>query len=62
MAGKKSEFDGDGKAEIPVPSPWGLGILKLSGSTPSAPMMAPNGTRFGGHGDHPERYSRPSGP
>ena len=48
MAAKKSDFDGDGIAEIPVTSPWGIGILKLSGSTLSAPMMAPNGTRFGG--------------
>src|ERR671932_173309 len=48
MAGKTSDFDGDGKAEIPVSSPWGIGILKLSGNTLTAPMMAPNGTRFGG--------------
>ena len=48
MAAKRSDFDGDGSAEIPVTSPWGIGILKLSGSTLSAPMMAPNGTRFGG--------------
>src|SRR5262245_30514085 len=48
MAGKKSDFDGDGKAEIPVTSPWGIGILKLSGNTLTSPMMAPNGTRFGG--------------
>src|SRR2546423_617355 len=48
MAGKKSDFDGDGIAEIPVTSPWGMGILKLSGNTLTAPMMAPNGTRFGG--------------
>ena len=48
MAGKTSDFDGDGKAEIPVTSPWGIGILKLSGNTLTAPMMAPNGTRFGG--------------
>ena len=43
-----SDFDGDGRAEILVTSPWGIGILKLSGSTLTAPMMAPNGTRFGG--------------
>ncbi|MBV9999256.1 MAG: VCBS repeat-containing protein [Verrucomicrobia bacterium] len=43
-----ADFDGDGKKEILVTSPWGLGILKLSGSTMSAPMMQPNGTRFGG--------------
>lgn len=48
MAGKKSDFDGDRVAEIPVVSPWGIGILKLSGNMLSAPMMAPNGTRFGG--------------
>ena len=48
MAGIKSDFDGDGRAEILVTSPWGIGILKLSGSTLNAPMMAANGTRFGG--------------
>ena len=48
MASKKSDFDGDGFAEIPVSSPWGIGILKLSGNTLSAPMMAANSTRFGG--------------
>ena len=31
MAGIKSDFDGDGRAEILVTSPWGIGILKLSG-------------------------------
>src|SRR5262249_46133121 len=48
MPAKKGDFDGDGSAEIPVSSPWGLGLLKLSGSTLSAPIMAANGTRFGG--------------
>jgi hypothetical protein len=48
MAGKRSDFDGDGMAEIPVTSPWGIGILRLSGNTLTAPMMAPNGTPFGG--------------
>ncbi|MGB9169770.1 MAG: VCBS repeat-containing protein, partial [Nitrososphaeraceae archaeon] len=43
-----ADYDGDGRAEILVTSPWGIGILKLSGSTLTAPMMAPNGTRFGG--------------
>jgi len=47
MVGKKSDFDGDGKAEIPVTSPWEIGILKLSDNTLTSPMMAPNGTRFG---------------
>jgi len=48
LFGPIADYDGDGKAEILVTSPWGLGILKLSGSTLTAPMMAPNGTRFGG--------------
>jgi hypothetical protein len=48
MDGKKSDFDGDGVAEIPVTSPWGIGLLRLSGNTLTAPMMAPNGTRFDG--------------
>src|SRR4051812_10657399 len=48
MTSKKSDFDGDRIAEIPVTSPWGIGILKMSGSTLTASMMAPNGTRFGG--------------
>ena len=48
MAAKKGDFDGDGLAEIPVSSPWGIGLLKLSGATLSSPIMAANGTRFGG--------------
>ncbi len=46
--GAVGDFDGDGKDEILVTSPWGIGILKLSGSTMEVPMMAANGTRFGG--------------
>jgi subtilase family protein/VCBS repeat protein len=46
--GSRGDYDGDGQAEILVTSPWGLGILELSGSTMAAPMMQPNGTRFGG--------------
>jgi hypothetical protein len=46
--GPAGDFDGDGHAELVVTSPWGLGILKQNGSTMAAPMMAPNGTRFGG--------------
>ena len=46
---KHGDFDGDGRSEIPVNSPWGIGILKLSGGTLCrSPMMQPNGTRFGG--------------
>jgi hypothetical protein len=46
--GPVGDFDGDGQTEIMINSPWGLGILKLSGGTFTVPMMAPNGTRFGG--------------
>ena len=46
--GPAADYDGDGHAELLVTSPWGIGILKLAGSTLAAPMMAPNGTRFGG--------------
>jgi len=48
MTARRADFDGDGRAEIPVTSPWGLGILELSGSSLTAPSMQPNGTRFGG--------------
>ncbi len=48
MTRTQCDFDGDGHADIPVKSPWGIGILKLSGGTLNALMMAPNGTRFGG--------------
>jgi acyl-CoA hydrolase len=46
--GPASDYDGDGRDELLVASPWGLGILELSGGTLAAPIMAPNGTRFGG--------------
>jgi hypothetical protein len=46
--GPAADFDGDGHAELLISSPWGLGILKMAGNTMSAPMMQPNGTRFGG--------------
>ena len=45
--GPVADYDGDGHAEILITSPWGIGILKLSGNTLTAPMMAPNGTQFG---------------
>jgi FG-GAP-like repeat len=44
---QRADFDGDGRAEILISSPWGLGILELSGTTLSAPTMQPNGTRLG---------------
>ena len=46
--GPVADFDGDGRAEIFITSPWGIGILKWSGTTLISPMMAANGTRFGG--------------
>ncbi|HZK05011.1 MAG TPA: S8 family serine peptidase [Actinomycetaceae bacterium] len=46
--GPVGDYDGDGRAEIMIGSPWGIGMLELSGSTLAAPVMAPNGTRFGG--------------
>jgi hypothetical protein len=46
--GEAGDYDGDHHAEILVTSPWGIGVLKMSGSTMTAPMMKPNGTRFGG--------------
>lgn len=46
--GPVGDFDGDGRDEFMISSPWGLGMLKLSGSTLTAVMMSPNGTRFGG--------------
>lgn len=46
--GPVGDFDGDGCDEIMISSPWGLGMLKLSGNSFAAVMMAANGTRFGG--------------
>ncbi|WP_267470624.1 hypothetical protein [Nocardia abscessus] len=31
-AKQRTDFDGDGHAEILIPSPWGLGVLKLTGA------------------------------
>jgi hypothetical protein len=42
------DFDGDGKAEVLISSPWGIGILKMEGGALSAPVMAANGDRFPG--------------
>jgi hypothetical protein len=46
--GPVGDFNGDGVPEILISSPWGIGILKLTGNTFTVLMMAPNGTRFGG--------------
>jgi Subtilase family/FG-GAP-like repeat len=45
---RSGDFDGDGRAEFLITSPWGLGILEQAGATMAAPTMKPNGTRFGG--------------
>jgi len=46
--GIAGRYAGGPQAGILVTSPWGIGTLTLSGSTLSAPMMQPNGARFGG--------------
>ena len=46
--GPPADYDGDGRAETLIVSPWGIGILEEAGTTMAAPMMQPNGTRFGG--------------
>jgi hypothetical protein len=48
MTARHADFDGDGRAEIPVSSPWGLGILEYANGSLTAPTMQPNGSRFGG--------------
>ena len=45
--GPAMDIDGDGRDEIVVASPWGIGILRLAGDSGDALMLAPNGTRFG---------------
>jgi hypothetical protein len=48
LSQRVGDVDGDGQTEILVTSSWGIGILKRTGSTMTAPMMAPNGSWFGG--------------
>lgn len=43
-----ADVDGDGRPELVVTSPWGLGILKYSGSGLTSICMVPNGTAVGG--------------
>lgn len=42
------DLDGDGRPELLVISPWGIGVLEVAGGTLACPWLAPNGTRFGG--------------
>ncbi len=41
------DFDGDGRADILVQSPWGIGILTYNGSSVTTLMAQPNGSWFG---------------
>jgi hypothetical protein len=43
-----ADFDGDGKDEILVTSPWGIGILKVQGSTLMTVAIHANGTLLSG--------------
>jgi hypothetical protein len=43
-----ADIDGDGKSEIVVVSPWGLGAFKLEGDHLVELFQFQNGTRFGG--------------
>jgi hypothetical protein len=43
-----ASFDGQSDVGLLVTSPWGIGTLKVSGNTFTAPLMQPNGTRFSG--------------
>jgi len=42
------DFDGNGRDDTLISSPWGIGILTLQGSTLTAVVAEPKGTRFGG--------------
>ena len=46
--GPVGDFNSDGKDDIIVRSPWGIGILNLVGNSFSGLMLKPNGTNFGG--------------
>ena len=41
------DLNGDGRAELVITSPWGLGILRFDGTSFVSIAMAPNGTVFG---------------
>lgn len=45
--GPAVDVDGDGRDEVVVTSPWGIGVLRLAGAVGDALTLAPNGTRFG---------------
>jgi hypothetical protein len=43
-----ADLDGDGRDELLITSPWGIGVLAWSGTELGSAMLEPNGTRFGG--------------
>lgn len=45
---RRSDMDGDGRDEIPVLSPWGIGVLEVEGFALTSHALSPNGTRFAG--------------
>lgn len=44
-----ADLDGDGRDEILITSPWGVGVLKLDGSTMRSVAMHANGDDLGGY-------------
>lgn len=46
LFGPVGDLDGDGRAEIVVTSPWGLGVLGLQGYTFRCPIVHPYGTHL----------------
>jgi hypothetical protein len=44
---KRNNLTGDGRADVVVTSPWGLGMLAVENGTFVERMIAQNGTRFG---------------
>ena len=45
--GPAADFDGNGKAEMVVQSPWGIGFLGVEGGTFRCLGLQPYGTRIG---------------
>lgn len=48
MVARVYDFDGNGRALLPLRSPWGVGMLSYSDKSLSSPVLEPNGTRRGG--------------
>lgn len=45
---RNTDQDGDGRSEIEVTSPWGLGTLDFTSGTLTSAALEPNGSRFDG--------------